>query len=303
MEPEDLLLQLDQVKNQIQAANLDAQKYQGGLAQMLAQIRIEILRISQSLIEQRILADKLGAEANIVVTASVPNPALAKQLEEEISEQRSKVSLARAEADRYSGGLVQSLAEVSVATERNTLAMLEQQLLVARYGMALPTSSLGNGDASSPVSALDSGQIKPPPLPPPPAHPQALAARAPEESQVVRFPVSIERRRVLPADIFSGRLMEQLSFDFQITPSGLRKDTRSIKGSFEFCDLFGEVQFSLTYTVNGRISAGRSFRQSGLGFDYNDFVPNQRWLRNTDISDMKCFFKVDQILYSDGSVE
>jgi arginyl-tRNA synthetase len=45
----------------------------------------------------------------------------------EIEIQKAKVAEARAEADRYSGGLVQALAETSVATARNSLAMLEQQ--------------------------------------------------------------------------------------------------------------------------------------------------------------------------------
>jgi hypothetical protein len=299
MEPEDLLLHLDKIKSEIETGIQDEQKYGGGLIQTLVHTRVEILRISQSLIEQRMLADKLGAEVQIVITATLPDLSGAQHLEKEIAEQRSKVSLARAEAERYSGGLVQSLAEVTVATERNTLAMLEQQLLVARYGMALPAGELGNGQGSNPVSVLAASMIKPPPPPPPPV----LVSRVPEESQALTLPVSIERRKIIPADIFSGTILEQLSFDFRITPSGLKKDARSIKGSFEFCDLFDEVQFSLSYTINGRIVAGQAIRQSGLGFDYNDFVPKQRWIRNTELSDMKCFFKVDQVLYADGSVE
>jgi hypothetical protein len=54
------------------------------------------------------------------------------------------------EADRYTGGLVKALAETSVATTRNTLAILEQQYLIAHYGIATPLSvSVASAPAKS----------------------------------------------------------------------------------------------------------------------------------------------------------
>jgi hypothetical protein len=75
----------------------------------------------------------------MVVNATKPDPARATELANEIETQRGKVEEARAEADRYSGGLVQAMAETSVATNRNTLAMLEQQYFIAKYGIVIPT--------------------------------------------------------------------------------------------------------------------------------------------------------------------
>ena len=130
--------ELAQVQAEIKAAEEDERTYSGGLIQTLIALRLEILRTSHALIQQRIHALESGAEINIVVPGLEPDPEMAANLLAEIEAQREKVTEAEQEAARYSGGLVQAMALSALATARNTLAMLEQRYLSAEYGLAMP---------------------------------------------------------------------------------------------------------------------------------------------------------------------
>ena len=119
-------------------------------APTLITLRLEILRTNHALIQQRIHALESGAEIDIIVIGSEPDPELAANLLVEIEDQRTKISEAEQEAARYSGGLVQAMALSAVATQRNTLAMLEHKYFSAEYGLAapMPTASPEAGVAS-----------------------------------------------------------------------------------------------------------------------------------------------------------
>lgn len=134
----DLKQDLDRIRQEIERGTNDDAAYSGGLIKTLIGMRLEVLKTNEALVEQRIHALESGARISVVVNATKPDPARAAELAKEIESQRVKVEEARAEADRYSGGLVQAMAETAVATNRNTLAMLEQQYFIAKYGLAIP---------------------------------------------------------------------------------------------------------------------------------------------------------------------
>jgi len=132
---------LNRIRQEIeQATSVDSQ-YSGGLIKTLIRMRLEVLKTNEALVEQRIHAIESGARIKLVVIATEPDPTRAAILAKEIETQREKVEEARIEADRYSGGLVHAMAETAVATSRNTLAMLEQQFFIAKYGLGYPTNS------------------------------------------------------------------------------------------------------------------------------------------------------------------
>jgi hypothetical protein len=134
----DLKQDLDRIRQEIERGTQDDAAYSGGLIKTLIGMRLEVLKTNEALVQQRIHALESGARITVVVNATKPDPTRATELAKEIESQRAKVEEARAEADRYSGGLVQAMAETAVATNRNTLAMLEQQYFVAKYGLAIP---------------------------------------------------------------------------------------------------------------------------------------------------------------------
>ena len=142
--------ELAQVESEIESAEEDSRAYSGGLIKTLIALRLEILKTNHALIQQRVHALESGAEIDIVVIGSEPDPELAATLLAEIENQQTKVAEAEKEAARYSGGLVRAMTLSAVATQRNTLAMLEQRYFSAEYGLAtpMPTASPEADNAS-----------------------------------------------------------------------------------------------------------------------------------------------------------
>ena len=85
----------------------------------------------------------------ILVCAAAAAGALAA-VEQEIATTRAKLQEAVAEADRYSGGLLQAMSLSTVATTRNSLAMLEQRRLALKYSLPQFVGFSGERAASSP---------------------------------------------------------------------------------------------------------------------------------------------------------
>lgn len=144
----DLKQDLDRIRQEIDQAAGDDATYNGGLITSLIGVRLEVLKTNEALLEQRVHALEAGTRITMVVNAAKPDPTRAAELAKEIESQNAKVAKARAKADRSPGGLVQAMAETAVATAENTLAMLEQQFFVAKYGLAMPLPSAETGAAA-----------------------------------------------------------------------------------------------------------------------------------------------------------
>jgi hypothetical protein len=152
----DLKQDLGRIRQEIEHATKDDAAYSGGLIKSLIGVRLEVLKTNEALVEQRIHAIKAGTRITLVVNAVKTDPTRAAELAKEIESQKAKVAEARAEADRYSGGLVQAMAETAVATARNSLAMLEQQFFIAKYGLAMPPSAAKTAAAAESESKTTS---------------------------------------------------------------------------------------------------------------------------------------------------
>lgn len=137
------------VQAEIATASRDDAKYAGGLIKSLIAVRLEVLKTTDALLQQRIHALEGNATTETVVKQSASDPVRAKALTAEIGVQQAKLAESRAQSDRYSGGLVKALAETTVATASNTLALLEQERLKAEYGLVLPDTPPATGTKST----------------------------------------------------------------------------------------------------------------------------------------------------------
>ncbi len=151
--------ELAQTKQDIDTGTKSAANYSGGLIKDLVATRVEILKTNQALLEQRILAVQSQGSVTVTTVVSKANEELANKLAGEISEAKIGIASAKAEAARYSGGLIQVLKLSTIATSEQTLAMLEQQYLVAKYGLnpirgsSVPPSTLSATQAASATSS------------------------------------------------------------------------------------------------------------------------------------------------------
>lgn len=99
-----------------------------------------------------------------------------------------------------------------------------------------------------------------------------------------------------------GRFEDSIWWDATYS-SNLKKTARSIKGVLQFCDLFGDPKFQISVTVDRRISPEASITTPGVGFNYNQFMSEHKWMRSTDLVDMTFKFKLTHALYTDGTIE
>ncbi len=154
----ELKQELPGVQQDIQDAERENAAYSGGLIKSLIAFRLEVLKTNKALIEQRINALEGGARITVVLRASNPDPAKAAEIAKEIETQKANLVEAQTEADRYRGGVVKAVADMSVATIRSTLAILDQQYLISKYGIAtpaLPSSPSVTAQAGSRAATKD----------------------------------------------------------------------------------------------------------------------------------------------------
>lgn len=273
---------LQEVRSEIaNASNVEA----GGLLKAYSDLRVEILKTTEALVFQRIQAIESGARVTVGISGTTPDPARAAELESEINSQAEKVALANQKANGV-GGLVAAMARVAAITEENSLSLLRQQYLVAKYGLAMPQfgalTAAADTSSSSVTTSSSSGKNASP------ADEESL------QSQILE--VKIVRKRYEDRD-YQDVVLLDVDFD----PVGLDKPARSIKGVLVLTDLFGESKFKLKWTLEEPIQPGKVVNERGSGFEYNQFQDEHQWVRTTSLDNMKAKFMVTAILYEDGS--
>ena len=90
-------------------------------------------------------------------------------------------------------------------------------------------------------------------------------------------------------------------FDVAWDTSRLKRKTRAVKGVLVFGDIFGDTKLRLRWTINEPLVPNVTFVEKGVGFGFNQFNSSHKWVRNTDLKDMKFSFEVDEIIYQDES--
>jgi hypothetical protein len=278
----DLEAELRQTDAEITEATATDVSLAGGLLKTLVGVRLEILRTSRALLRQRILAETSGASLTVQIPATTPDPYTAKVLAAEIQSQQRILEAARADAARFAGGLVHALKLTTVATQEQTLSMLHQRYLVARFGLGVPTPAVTSATEES--AAI------------PAVSPSSDASTSPGVPAV--FTV-----RLLKKQFTKQSHQDFIFFDTEFTASGLKRPARAIKGQLMLNDLSGETQMTIGWTLNQPLSPGDTLVERAKGFHYNQFLQPHQWVNSTAIENMSPAFAVNSILYQDGTRE
>ena len=277
--------ELSFLNSEIQAAEENRESYSGGLLRAIIEMRIEILRTTHALVEQRIQALESGARISIEVPGTAPDSMLVKRILEDMTQQEAKIAEAQREASEYSGGLMKAMLDTRLATEKQTLAMLHQRLLSAKYGLPHVSISIDSEALSERTDVRPPSELKP-------------DARS--------EPMPDVRLEIITVDLLSKRFEEQdfqdfIWIDVSFCAVGLDKSARAIKGTLSFNDLFGESKLKLNWTIDDPIDPGETKVERGSGFEYNQFTDSHKWIRAISIEDMTATFTVSSILYQDGT--
>lgn len=281
---QELRTELDATKKEVVETEEKYSQYTGGAIKALASVRLEVLKINEALLQQRIQTIESGTKITVQVNATIPDIERANTLEKELVKQEGKVSAAREKASASAGGLIGVMEKMNVTTEENTLSLLRQQYLIAKYGLS-PIKL--NPDTSSPVTttALSSAS--------------ELPKSEPSSDRKVKY--EIISPVILKKHYTKQDYQDYIWLDVKFDAVGLDNTARAIKGVLIMTDLFGEEKFSIGWTINNQITPGGTYTEKGSGFKYNQFQNDHQWVLTTDVNNMKVKFRADNILYEDGT--
>lgn len=281
---EQLTLERSSVQKEIASAEAEAGKYSGGLVLGLIQARVETLKLTDALLQQRVLAIQSGAPITVTSPVGSADPKRSSDLLAEIREQEADLLRAREEAAKYSGGLVHAMALSTVATRAQTIATLKHAQLVAKYGLAnvVPAATPDPVAASTPELAPLTGD-----------------GEGEEGNDTLQD--EIVRVRILKKEYAEQSYQDFIFFDLEFSGVGLDRPTRAIKGTLNINDLFGERKLGVSWTIELPMTPNGTVTEKGTGFKYNQFQSPHQWVRSTKLADMTATFTVNSILYEDGS--
>lgn len=130
---------LSRLRQEILQTETENAKYTGGFVKSLIEMRLEISRVSEGMLSakrqsvlRRIQLVYSGGEPAKVADVDIAS------IEADIRAQQQRISEAEAKVAKYSGGLVQSLAIMSLETERFTLAALNLAYYGNKHGIRIP---------------------------------------------------------------------------------------------------------------------------------------------------------------------
>ena len=283
----ELKLELEATQKELSGAKDSLKSFSGGLLGVLTKARIEVLKTNNALIKQRIHVLESGAELVFQVKVTSPDPEAANEIEREIEEQKDELEGLRKEAENAKG-LLGLLKLTAVATQNQSLALLRQKYLIAKYGLYSP--ALEKTKESKSAKATENMTTD--------YQPDAQSdSKAPER----QFEKEIVKLSLYGKEFKEQELREYIFFNFGVMGDGLDKPTRAIKGILVLSDLFGEAKFKLKWTINEPLTPGVEQFIKGVGFKYNQFKDDHNWVRTEDLKDIKASYIVRSIIYQDGS--
>lgn len=153
---EEIASEVAQLDREIAAAEADATEYDGGLPKTLALARVETLKLTRAILQNRMEAERGGARVEVAVPTTPPDPERAAQVLQEIEAQTSAVEDAEKEAEN-AAGLIGALAASRVQTEKLSLATLKASWFQAQYGTMLPVEMLEEAPTANPTPETDAG--------------------------------------------------------------------------------------------------------------------------------------------------
>lgn len=130
-----LKVELEDINQQISAANAENDKYDSGLIKTLIDTRTEALKLTKTLIDQRIRAIEYGAPIEQKYSSIAINEELGEPIKAKMAQLQSEIDAEQSEADRYTGGLIRTMKLASIATKEQSMAMLQHQYIMATYGI------------------------------------------------------------------------------------------------------------------------------------------------------------------------
>lgn len=136
----DIGLEISRIEARLAEAQAEYQNYTGGLIKSVLGVTIATQQQTIEMLKQRQGSWTFGIGLKYTVDGKSLNlpqnrEHLITELERDIASAQGRSAEARAEADRYTGGLIRATQLAAHATGRQTVAMLEQKRVALKYGL------------------------------------------------------------------------------------------------------------------------------------------------------------------------
>ncbi len=163
-EPSTAVLDSDlaEIRVRIKAAGDEDAKYAGGLIKVIVALEREVLRSTEAMLEQKRTSLIRRIDLRYTVEGRTLTPAndeRLKQIADDLEKAGAALAEDQAEAARYAGGLVQTMALMTAATDRLNIAQLSLAYYGAKYGLALPVE-VRTGRTDVPVHSSPGTVVK-----------------------------------------------------------------------------------------------------------------------------------------------
>ena len=111
--------------------------------------------------------------------------------------------------------------------------------------------------------------------------------------------VSISAKKFIGSNIYSGRILDELSFAIQQSNNS-GKDIRAYKGVFIFKDIFDDEITKISFKSDQILSSGET-KKENMSMNYNQFVEAHQKLRSTPIENLHIEWRPESIIFADGT--
>jgi hypothetical protein len=142
------------IADAIKSADEASERYSGGLLKALIDVRVSILRNTLAMLDQKRTASIRRIALDYTIEAKSVRPATGAELQailEELSQAEKRVAASEAEAAKYSGGLMQSIALMKAETDELSVSQLRLKFYSAKHGLpVLPFNTTSTPDRTPP---------------------------------------------------------------------------------------------------------------------------------------------------------
>ncbi len=156
----DLDKDITAVANELKLARAQRDLFSGGLVGIQTSLWVSTLESTNAMLERKRTSLLRGIQL-VHEDGSEPQPADRSQfvdIDNQIAKAQREAETSEAEAARYTGGLIQTMALVSAATSRSSVALLEQQRVVLQYGIGIPALTRHSGGSETPLKPAPVGK-------------------------------------------------------------------------------------------------------------------------------------------------
>jgi hypothetical protein len=296
----DVKSDIERVRSEIEAARAEDAQYTGGLIKTLIANRIAILRQTEAMLQQKLASLKFGIPVKYLVDGKVfrlpdTSAQMLSEIDSEVFSSRVKIHEQEAEAARYTGGLVQATALVTLETLRQSHAMLEQKRISLAYGLPqyIGFNNL-ESDASAP-SARASGSASATYG----THARDDAEHAAAADLRRKLTLNVVEKGFIPADPSAQRYEAFITFKCSYENVS-EKDIRAFTGTIVFQDLFGKEIAKVGVTISNPIRSGQQAVWNGT-MKYSQFVESHQRLLGARLGDLTVVWVPAAIMFSDGT--